>query len=60
VTGKLDGKRVRVAAASGAVRRNAPDRGGILGATARLAAWPVEVPARIPGRMPLPGAADRE
>jgi pimeloyl-ACP methyl ester carboxylesterase len=60
VTGKLDGKRVRVAAASGAVRRNAPDRGGILGATARLAAWPVAVPARIPGRMPLPGAADRE
>jgi hypothetical protein len=51
---------VRVAAASGAVRRNAPDRGGILGATARLAAWPVAVPARIPGRMPLPGAADRE
>ena len=54
VTGRLDGKRVRVAAASGAGEHGPVARGGIRGALRQLGRWPVDVPAMSPGRSPLP------
>ena len=60
VTGRLDGKRVRVAAASGASGHGRVARGGIRGALRRLAAWPVQAPVMVPGRSPLPALPDQE
>jgi hypothetical protein len=60
VTGRLDGKRVRVASASGAGHHGRLARGGIRGALRQLARWPVDVPPMAPGRSPLPAVPDQE
>jgi len=55
VTGKLGGRRVRVAAtARSAYRRPQLARGGIRRVLGRIGRWPPEIPAHVPGRSPLP------
>jgi hypothetical protein len=49
VTGRLGGRRVRVTGGALRARRAQPARGGLSRVMRRLAGWPPDVPARIPG-----------
>jgi hypothetical protein len=58
VTGRLAGRRVRVSGMSTVARAPGPRTGGSLPPLLRrLADWPPDLPARRPGRLPLPHPA---